>query len=306
MSYTRFLIIANKWFEADPLMDVLSNATARPPVIQDLGTVLWPRAQQTKLSDIIVRPRCAVNLGGDFVMEVWCLQDLMNPFLSYANTAEKIRVLPQIFTYGKMPDFVMAFGTAATPSAEPGAGNVVIGPDIFIHNPFSGKPNPASAWNDPAVMEKRLRSSVAPAFFRALDVNTAFQTAVSEKLLTPPLCPASPHALNVSSENVAVSDINVTSTSDYTWADPESLAAASAAGISSVASMETTHGTIRAQSEAPFLFVSGITNQVGQFGTQVVPKFYAQNFVASHNAAIAVAWLIPEIMAYLKAGEPPH
>jgi hypothetical protein len=38
-------------------------------------------------------------------------------------------------------------------------------------------------------------------------------------------------------------------------------------------SLETTHGLIRAQSNAPFMFVSGITDRVGSFHDEVDPAF---------------------------------
>jgi hypothetical protein len=64
--------------------------------------------------------------------------------------------------------------------------------------------------------------------------------------------------------------------------------------------METTHGIIRELSDpAPFLFVSGITDTVPYFDMQVTPRLYPQNFVAAHNAGVALAWLLPEAVAQL-------
>jgi hypothetical protein len=64
-------------------------------------------------------------------------------------------------------------------------------------------------------------------------------------------------------------------------------------------SLETTHGLIRAQSNAPFMFVSGITDRVGHFHEEVDPSPYAQNTVAAHNAGIVLAWMLPNIDAAL-------
>ena len=61
-------------------------------------------------------------------------------------------------------------------------------------------------------------------------------------------------------------------------------------------SVETTHGVIRSLSEAPFLYVSGITDTEGLFDFEVTPRVYAQNHVAAHNAAIALVWLLPELL----------
>lgn len=61
--------------------------------------------------------------------------------------------------------------------------------------------------------------------------------------------------------------------------------------------METTHSVIRLCVPSPrFLFVSGITNRLGYFNVEVSPRSYAQNFAASHNAGITVAWLLSKTM----------
>jgi hypothetical protein len=120
MPLPRILIIANKTFEADPLMGVLADPAARPPSVVELGTVVWPRVPQQALADIVARPRAAWVYGSDrqCLIEVWCIQDLMNPFLSYSNTGEKARALKSIFEFGKPADFVLSVGTAAFPDRD--------------------------------------------------------------------------------------------------------------------------------------------------------------------------------------------
>ena len=67
------------------------------------------------------------------LVEVWCIQDLMNPFLSFSNTAEKARVLPLIMQYGKPPDFVVAVGTAGFPDKQVSKnGSIVVGSRVFV------------------------------------------------------------------------------------------------------------------------------------------------------------------------------
>jgi hypothetical protein len=48
-------------------------------------------------------------------------------------------------------------------------------------------------------------------------------------------------------------------------------------------------------SEAPFLFLSGITNRLGYLNEEQAPRAAAQNFGAAHNAGVALAWLLPLI-----------
>jgi hypothetical protein len=94
-------------------------------------------------------------------------------------------------------------------------------------------------------------------------------------------------------DSVAASSVNVTDYAEYAVADAETLAAFSKLNSQDpVVSLETTHGLIRAQSKAPFLFISGITDRVGYFDSDVKPRTYAQNTAAAHNAGIVLGQLI--------------
>ena len=98
---------------------------------------------------------------------------------------------------------------------------------------------------------------------------------------------------------VSLSNVNVTNYSDYAWADPEALRALGCAEPKqSVGSVETTHGVIRlVVPSQQFLFFSGIANRLGYFNSETALRSYAQNFVASHNAAVVLAWAMPALMA---------
>jgi hypothetical protein len=54
---------------------------------------------------------------------------------------------------------------------------------------------------------------------------------------------------------------------------------------------------IRSASEAPFLYVSGYVNGVGQFQQQTAANTYSQNFAGAHNAGVALAWLLDVLAA---------
>lgn len=307
MSFLRILIIANKWFEADPLLGVLADPAARPPSIVDLGATAWPRSPQQKLGDIILRPRCAFLYGKQTqcLVEVWCIQDLMNPFLSFSNTAEKARVLPVIFNYGKDPDFVVAFGSAGYPDPNTSYnGDATLGTRVFVHNPYKDLPNPASNWNDPQRMDKVVGSAVGAEFVRLLGTNSGFFDRTVSKMIPAPNVPSKTLELLANPDYTAVSEVNIVDTNDYGKFDAESVQLASAAGGDPIASVETTHGLIRLQSEAPFVFLSGITDRLGHFNDEVTIKNpYRQNFVAAHNAGIVAAWIIPELYEFCSAGQ---
>ena len=57
--------------------------------------------------------------------------------------------------------------------------------------------------------------------------------------------------------------------------------------------------TEKRQAPSPFLYVSGFANAVGKFMEEVTPNEYGQNFVAAHNAAVALAWILPELVQSL-------
>jgi hypothetical protein len=95
---------------------------------------------------------------------------------------------------------------------------------------------------------------------------------------------------------VSVGVVNVTNYADYDWTDQQALDAFAAAAPGATAgSLETTHGVIRSASDAPFLYVSGYVNGVGQFQQQTAKNTYAQNFAGAHNAGVALAWLLDEL-----------
>ncbi len=115
--------------------------------------------------------------------------------------------------------------------------------------------------------------------------------------------PAEPPIIVAGHSFVALGNVNISNYDDYAWADIELVAEFErvAQGKARIGSLETTHGVIRESSNAPFLYVSGIANQVGDFDCDVGPRVYSQNFVAAHNAGVATAWLLPRLPEILGA-----
>ncbi len=123
-----------------------------------------------------------------------------------------------------------------------------------------------------------------------------YRTRAESRFLESPIGAARPPVIMLAGNYVAVSDVNVPSYNDYTWADEAALAAFVSKEPHEVfGSLETTHGLIRLRTNAPFLFVSGITDSIGHFNEQIAPRDYAQNFVAAHNAGIALGNLLPAL-----------
>ena len=222
----------------------------------------------------------------------------MDPKKSSSSSEEKARVLPCVTKSGSKPSLVVAFGTAALPDQVSYNGCVVIGTSVFVYNPYGKTPNPDSQWKDPKIgkLQDSSQQTVNRPLFVALERDRA---SIEARFVSTPLNPANPSTLILSAASVALSNVNITNHNNYVWADPEALRAfRTAEPKQSVGSVETTHGVIRLVIPSEqFVFVSGIANRLGYFNMEVAPRPYAQNFVASHNAAVALAWMMPALMA---------
>jgi hypothetical protein len=298
----RILLVANKWFEADPLMSVLSNPDARAPGKTELKKIVWPRIRPAKPEEIIPEPRCQIELtGSGAVIEVWCIEDLMGPSppVSHSSTSEKQKALEIIFSRGR-PDAVIAFGTGTYPGEVNNNGNVSVGGTVFLHQP-SGPPNHDSTWVWAHNMEKLVFSSLSMQFLSDMKNDTALTAEIYRRWLVPRVNPA-PAEILAEKDAVAISSVNIISNADYARVDGEAIAIARTAGATEIGSVETTHGVIRAQSDAPFLFVTGIPNRFGHFTDEALGN-YPQNFVAAHNAGVLVSYLLPRMAGLLDQGK---
>jgi len=300
----RILVVANKRWEAAPLMAVLLETKAYPPGFPPPVEILYvpPVTVPPPLSP----PPRARFLIGQTAVEVWCLQDTMDPKASASSTLAKIQALPNIFKWQnpewdayKAPDLVIAFGTASFPSETSYNGCVVLGSNVFIHDPFRGDNDP-NHWHDDRTETLLAPTPGSSSVFAPAVLDEAYRYQVESRFLLPPLNPARDRILMASSSYTAVGVVNITNYDDYAWADLEAIDSYKAAIQKNqqkfpVGSLETTHGIIRLQSQAPFIFISGITDRVGYFNMEVGPRAYAQNFICAHNAGVAAAWLLPKI-----------
>lgn len=316
MGPRRILIIANKNWEAVALMTVLLDSKACPPRFP------WPIRFNHPLPPTSDwhhwHPRGVFRFESLFQgvrrhveVEVWCIQDAMNPAVSSSSTKEKIRILPKLFDGNSderaMPDLVVAFGTAGFPGERSHNGCVVVGAHAFIHDPFRD----GQSANDHYWHHERTDCLLLPPML-SVDLFNARQTVFGESLysevearfIAPPMNPAADLALLADGDYTAVGVVNITNYDDYKWADEKALRAFESASLSPgenarIGSLETTHGIIRLQSETPFIFVSGITDRIGHFDTDVGSHPYAQNFACAHNAGVVTAWLIPRLVEFL-------
>lgn len=300
MPSRRVAIIANKWWEADPLCSVLIHDRARPRSIRGLECLNYPAARVSRPEsdaprppDPPVRPRLRFTLGEDSI-EVWCIEELMNAAEHPSSSMEKARVLQGIFAPPEPVALVVAFGTAGSRPGVDANGSVVIGRCTFIHDPRATAPDRGGLWTPPQA-DVLIDSAFPPQGLVRLDEQARY--AAEARMLRAPVRTAEPPLVVIGNGLAALGVVNITNYDDYTWADAAGIKAFAAAGTNAqIGSVETTHGVIRSASEAPFLFVSGIADVVGTFDFEVAPRVYGQNFVAAHNAAIALAWLLPSML----------
>lgn len=306
----RVLILANKGFEADPLVHVLLSQRG-PPREHDLGAVScqsYPRLRKTEQRKreeltIATQPLMTIALpraGQVFAsVEVWCVEDLLLPEDS-SSTLEKAKALGHIASKAPAPDFVIAFGTGGAFEPRRFNGSVVIGSKVFIHDPYRDGPRDGM-WTPPEP-DVVIESPMVPSkFFRELDEDSRYPA--EGRFLLPPIRPARPPRIVAGHAFVSIGVVNVNKRyDDFAWADREAMARfrATTAGKLRIGSVETTHGVIRSSfSASAFIHVTGISNVTGGFDVETTPRVYGQNFVAAHNAAIALAWLLPQLAEVL-------
>jgi hypothetical protein len=310
--FKRIMLIANKKWEADPLVNVLLEKRACPMKFDFPPDFLkHPLPPNTDWQ--MPHPRAIISFkekidGQDkeiAQIEVWCVEDWMDPKANKSSTNEKVRILPRLFEWDgrAKPDFVAAFGTAGFISQTSYNGCVVVGANAFIHNAFSkDKPNPESPWDDSGITRPiEATLDTKKGFFNPQEIDTSVRYQAEARFIAPPLNPARDLVIIAAHNYTALGVVNVTNYDDYIWADRAAIDAFQAARTGKpIGSVETTHSVIRIKSEAPFIFISGIVDREDSFNMEVSPRVYAQNLVSAHNAGVAVAWLIPHIVRLVK------
>ena len=325
-------VVANKTWEVDPLLNALLNPTFNavfdprlnpdydlsvspseccyPTAVTPPPPARWINQPQIVALNhpplyrqgSVHLPRLVYQINNPLrgeidTVEIWCIQDQMNPDVSGSSTNEKIRVLPNLINAHDETDLVIAFGTAGHP--EPGNnGCVATGANFFIYS--GDDPSNNDPWDgciDGISYRQQILSGIDGASGELLAVlfDDNDLPDVAAKFLTPPLVPAENLCILSDPNQVAVSDINIINYKLYGISDPLAVAQAEKylEDGQSIASVETTHGTIAATtlaySNAPVIFVTAITDQVGQFDREVNN---AQNYVAAFNGGIYLSYLL--------------
>jgi len=190
MTAKRVLVIANKSWEVDPLIAALLHDKVRPSSATDFDFIHHPFLIDTRdpdNSDPEPLPRIQFSCTGVNV-EVWCLQDLMNPKASGSSSKEKARVFPRIFEHAEPPPSAVIAVGSGFPRGSSANGNVVVGTRVFVHDPYAAEP-PADHWPVPAP-DTVVDSKVPVDFFRKVQEVT--RLAAENRFVVPPIRAASP------------------------------------------------------------------------------------------------------------------
>src|SRR5262245_49970213 len=113
---SRILIVANKWWEAAPLVAVFQHVSSAPSKQSAVPESILRAAHIGPGGSSNTAPRLTVQCQGSDI-EIWCIQDLMDADENSSLTWEKARVLPRIVHRREEVKLVIGFGTAA--SVEP-------------------------------------------------------------------------------------------------------------------------------------------------------------------------------------------
>ena len=153
---------------------------------------------------------------------------------------------------------------------------------------------------DPPISDTVVDSDLSEGIFRSMSRES--KHSAESRFIAPPVAPADPLLALAGNGFISLGVVNVTNYDDYIWADRSAIEAfrQNASKEGQIGSNATTHGVIREIIDAPFLYVSGITDTEGKFSVQVTPKEYSQNTVAAHNAAVALYWILPDLIRNLE------
>lgn len=299
----RIVVIVNKTWEAAPIFGVFSapyasgsKASSRP--LNWAGDKPYPTPVMWPDPEGVANFRWRYVLHFDETrVEVWCLSD----FADTSDSLLKSTFIPQIVGHDEdAPQLVIAVGTAA--SIVCGLqGSVIVGCRAFMHdaNPTSpAQDERPSSW-PLEQMDKMMESSFAPTLDMVMAGLFPSWLTDAQRCMLPARNGGAPLHITVKSKLVAVGDVNVLNYGQYPAKDPEALQACLAADTGAViGSIETTSPLIRACVEpVPYLFISGIVNDLGQLSRDVAPTEYSQNFAGAHNAGVVLAALLPVIIS---------
>lgn len=324
MSKKRVVIIVNKYWECDPVCNVLNNMYINDnsqykidiKTTSKMTNHTYPSYGPVKNDGPSkVLPRITFD-AGELIIELWCISDLLynSDKDKQSSSEEKMRLLHHIYEYdNNQPDtleLVVAVGTASSgPSLALNHvigttninGSVVVGTNVFMHNGYDNS-STSNYGGDLKCWGKILKSG-STEFIES--IFKKYTDQITDLFLNTRINP-SPEGSKVywDSRYIALGDVNVTDYTKYAEKDGETGDEFFKNYMGNVygLSVETTHCLIYKAAEdylktqPPFVFVSGVVDRYLKFKDDVSAHDYAQNTVGAHNAGIVIAWIVSELV----------
>jgi hypothetical protein len=294
----KIALIVNKNWETEPILNAMTNPKIRPQALKFPTLINSPREDTQANCNPRAKWSLSISTKNYLEVSLWCIQDLMNPESNSSSSEEKHKVLPSIIK-NYDPDLVIAVGTAGYPSDNSINGSVIIGSNFFIHDGHSG--NSLSNLQDPDI-GKLILSNINQDLFKIF--NGEFKNSVESKFIKALRNPIEFPVCVASNVYTAISTINVTDYNEYNWVDQAAIEHyyneiqdLKIKEKYPAKSSETTHGVIKLSTNKPIIFVSGITDRVGYFDTEVNDT---QNYIASFNAGIVLGQMLVSIYDYIR------
>ena len=160
MANTRVVVLANKWYECDPLIATLlpTEGSLNLPWPKILSFPHQQYTDQNRPSTVNPSPRVSFTFNqtsgstsNSVNVEVWCISDLIEdqPLKYQSSTETKASRMDAIFR-GDPVQLTIGFGTAGDPTGQIPNGSVVIGTAAFLrdgHPAGQATANPLSGWH---------------------------------------------------------------------------------------------------------------------------------------------------------------
>lgn len=314
MLMKRILVIVNKNWETEPVLNALTHPKLRPEELLFPEIVNTPRDADNRMS----QPRALFSLGGAgkerLEIMVRCIEDLMATGVNTSSSLEKYQVLPPVIAEDAA-DLIISVSTANYPYTEPGDvpvapdwleshnGSVVLGGNFFIHDGASPDADPDTKLKHPAVGTFIASNVNSELFQLAESVTVRLSPGGKPKMIPPPHAP-SPHLKCIGDAGYsAISSVNVTDYNAYDTIDSEALGEfyRKAPAHCTPNSIETTHGVVKiCTREEPILFLSPITDRLNHFNDDVTD---AQNYVAAFNGGLVLGELLCLLNDFVQQGK---
>ena len=148
MAASRILIVANKSWEAGPLVGVLRSEHGRPASFPKAATTPPSISIPSVSGAARTVPARLVLTSAAGTAEVWCVQDLMDKG-KIRRAARKKPSPPLSGRRGDQPSLVVAFGTASFPDEQSYNGCVSVGSSVLCTIPILRRPIPKAGGRIP-------------------------------------------------------------------------------------------------------------------------------------------------------------